>query len=1648
MQRTHRVKPGQPFPLGATWQARGTNFAIYSESANAVDLCLFDDEGVEARVPLRQRTEFVWHAFVEGVGPGQRYGYRVDGPWDPKRGLRFNPRCVLLDPYAKSLNGVEQWSKGAFSHDIGHPEQDLVRAAGDQRAAPLAVVADPSFEWGDDAPPNVPMRNSLVYEAHVKGLTARHPQVAPEHRGTYLGMASEPIVSHLRELGVTAIEILPVHGFVDDPVLLDRGLRNYWGTNSIAFFAPDVRYRAGRTVGSEVHQFKRMVKALHASGIEVILDVVYSHTAEGNHRGPTFSFKGIDNQTYYRLVPDEPRYYFDYSGTGNTFNVRHPQTLRLIMDSLRYWVEEMHVDGFRFDLAETLARSLHEVDRLSSFFTVIHQDPVLGRVKLIAEPWNVGAGGHQEGRFPVRWAERNGRYRDTIRATWRGDSSCASDLGYRLTGSSDLYEQDGRRPCASVNFVTAHDGFTLRDLVSYDRKHNEANGEDNRDGTDDNLSCNCGIEGETEDAGVRALRARQVRNFMATLLLSQGTPMILGGDEIGRTQHGNNNAYCQDNEISWLDWKLDEEKTALLEFVRKVSRLRREHPLLRRANFFGGREIRNLGLHDLVWLRHDGQPMTEADWSNPSTSSLGMLAAGSGLEANDEQGCAQSDDDLLLFLNACDTDVEFVLPALTERGRAIAWDIALDTNDDDASGQAEAGSTTRVARRSLKLFSRRALGLAGLQAAHGAPVSTYRLQLQPSFGFRAALGVLEFLDELGVGGVYSSPYFRAQRGSTHGYDVIDHSSLNAELGTEEDFRALTDAIRARSLQHIIDFVPNHVGIGSCENAWWLDVLENGPSSTYADWFDVEWEATTHKVLLPILGRQFGEEVEEGRLGIVREGGAFLVEYHGKRLPASLRSYAVIIERALAQFDPAASEPLDPELESILAAIRHLPPAWSTSGFDRTERQREKEIIKRRLSALCVTSPGDARALDAAARGTTENPERLERFLGEQNYRLSYWRVAAEEINYRRFFDINDLAAIRMEEPEVFAAAHARLFELVFEGRVTGIRLDHTDGLYDPYAYFQALQHGLSESLRRAGGEPDRPMYVLAEKILEPGESLPRAWPISGTTGYDFLGAANGLWVDRAGEVFLTRTCNELGISTDFAASLRQAKRDVMEGSFASEIQILADRLKRLAERKRHTRDFTRASLTRVIKETIAAFPVYRTYVRPDASREKHDADHIGKAISLARRECPMIENSTFDFLEDILLLRDRSALAVRFAMRFQQLTGPIMAKGAEDTALYRFVRLLSLNEVGSDPSRFGTSVDSFHGHNAAVLAEWPLSMTTTSTHDTKRSEDVRARMAVISELPEEWLAFVREVYERGARWVRQVDGMAAPSPADVYLFYQTVVGAFPFEGLPTHATRQSFTQRIGRYMNKAAHEAKVRTSWTNPNLAYDGAIDGFVRGVLGDQDMVVRIEAFAKRIASYGAANSLAQLSLRLASPGVPDIYQGCELWDLSLVDPDNRSPVDFALRHRLLSALRDRGGPSVALAQDLVGSFEDGRIKLHVTRISLRMRREAPALFLDAAYDPLDGGEHVVAFQRTWQGRRLLCIVPRLSAKQTRGARAWALGESWGEARIRISMPGKFRNVFTGERLEGTDLRLASVLGCFPVAWLLENKERDARAP
>lgn len=694
------IWPGQPYPLGATFDGNGTNVALFSEVADGVELCLFDAEGGEERVALTEVDAYVWHGYLPGVQPGQRYGYRVHGPWDPARGLRCNPSKLLLDPYAKATVGDIDWDQSLFGYAFGDPDsRNDDDSAGHMM---LGVVVNPFFEWEGDRRLAYPYTESVIYEAHVKGLTRLHPDVPEDQRGTYAGLAHPAVIDHLLRLGVTAIELMPVHQFVQDSTLLDKGLRNYWGYNTLGFFAPHAAYASRRpaavgeaVAGQQVQEFKQMVKTLHAAGIEVILDVVYNHTAEGNHLGPTLSFKGIDNPAYYRLVEEDPRYYMDYTGTGNSLNVRQPHSLQLIMDSLRYWVTEMHVDGFRFDLAATLAREFYDVDRLASFFELVQQDPVVSQVKLIAEPWDVGPGGYQVGGFPPLWTEWNGKFRDTVRDFWRGEPSLG-DFASRLSGSSDLYEHSGRRPFASINFVTAHDGFTLRDLVSYDEKHNEANGEDNNDGESHNRSWNHGVEGPTDDPAVLAERARSQRNLLVTLLLSQGVPMLLHGDEIGRTQQGNNNTYAQDNELSWVHW--DQADEPLLEFASALIRLRRTHPTFRRRRFFTGEAGAGDRLDDIVWLHLEGRPMADDDWQAPQTQAVGMYLNGQGIAGTDERGRPIVDDHFLLYFNA-DGEATATLPPEVY---AEAWDVVIDTGGpaDPPTGVA-AGSTITVAPRSV-----------------------------------------------------------------------------------------------------------------------------------------------------------------------------------------------------------------------------------------------------------------------------------------------------------------------------------------------------------------------------------------------------------------------------------------------------------------------------------------------------------------------------------------------------------------------------------------------------------------------------------------------------------------------------------------------------------------------------------------------------------------------------------------------------------------------------------------------------------------------------------------------------------------------------------------------------------------------------------
>ena len=702
--------PGNPYPQGANWDGAGVNFSLFSENATGVELCLYDDRDSNletSRIAITERTDNVWHIYLQGVKPGLRYGYRVHGPYDPNNGQRFNPAKLLVDPYAKSIDGFLQWDDALFGYTIGHPDEDLSRDDRDSAPfVPKSIVVDPYFDWRNDSLLHIPWHETIIYELHVKGFTMLHPEIPFDMRGTYAGLAHPASIEYLKKLGITSVELMPIHHSVADRHLLERGLTNYWGYNSLGFFAPDARFSAAGSAGDQVAEFKNMVRTLHSAGLEVILDVVYNHTAEGNHLGPTVCFRGVDNTAYYRVMEGQPRYYMDYTGCGNTLNMRHPRSLQLLMDSLRYWVTEMHVDGFRFDLAAALARELHEVDRLGAFFDIIHQDPTLSQVKLIAEPWDLGEGGYQVGNFPVLWSEWNGRYRDCVRDYWRGSDQGIAEFASRLTGSSDLYESGGRRPYASINFLTAHDGFTLNDMVSYNEKHNEANGEENRDGEPNNRSWNCGVEGPAGDnREVNVLRARQKRNFLATLFLSLGVPMLLAGDEFGRSQQGNNNAYCQDNEISWLDWeKVD---TKQLEFTREIIEFRKAHPVFCRRKWFQGKSIRGSDVNDLAWFRPDGEQMSDEDWGAGFAKSLGVFLNGDEIPEADSAGRRVLDQSFYLIFNAHWEPVEFVLPPEIW---GQSWTRVLDTRNGDAPAednwQRAASTKIEIESRSLVVMRR------------------------------------------------------------------------------------------------------------------------------------------------------------------------------------------------------------------------------------------------------------------------------------------------------------------------------------------------------------------------------------------------------------------------------------------------------------------------------------------------------------------------------------------------------------------------------------------------------------------------------------------------------------------------------------------------------------------------------------------------------------------------------------------------------------------------------------------------------------------------------------------------------------------------------------------------------------------------------
>lgn len=932
------------------------------------------------------------------------------------------------------------------------------------------------------------------------------------------------------------------------------------------------------------------------------------------------------------------------------------------------------------------------------------------------------------------------------------------------------------------------------------------------------------------------------------------------------------------------------------------------------------------------------------------------------------------------------------------------------------------------------------------------PSSTYRLQLWREFGFSAARRVLPYLARLGVSTVYLSPIWASTPGSTHGYDVTDHSVVNPELGGLAGLRRLSAQARELGLGLIVDFVPNHMGIQGGHNPYWEDVLRHGQASRYAHFFDISWQplkrALEGKVLLPVLGDQYGRVLERGELRLERAGGEFFVHYWERRLPLSPRSLALILERVAALLPARAGDLTHGELASIARSVVNLPrsTADALTEADRLGRAQEVEVMTRRLDALAQSSGAVRAGLDAAVAAMNADPALLDALVAEQNYRLASWKVAAEEINYRRFFDINDLAALRMEDPRVFNWAHATLFDLLREGLVQGVRLDHTDGLYDPAGYFQALQSGaaLALGLDDTPGDTNLPVYVVAEKILEPGEQLPDGWAIHGTTGYDFLAQLNGVFVETAHEEELTSIYRRFtGDRLSYSEHLYQGKHLIQRVSLPGEVNVLAQHLERLAESDRHSRDFTLSTLRQAILEVIASFPVYRTYVRASGEREAGDNAKVARAVRDARahnlREGNPLDPSVFDYLHAVLTLdtpdeTTRAAYA-DFALKFQQLTGPVTAKGAEDTAFYRYARLLSLNEVGSDPAQFGTPLRTFHAAARERAERWPQAMLSGSTHDTKRGEDTRARIHVLSEIPQGWWAFLHRHSPLMLSLSRELDVGRAPSPLAKYTLLQNALGAYPL-----HGALDDFTERLSAYLLKAAREAKLRTSWAAPIPEYEDALDAFVRGLFGNSEFMADLRALHERISPYGAQNSLSFTLARLTAPGVPDTYQGSEGWNQSLVDPDNRRPVDFPALSRTVARLERRH--DLAAARALLKRYQTGEVKTLVTWAALQARRQHPDLFRYGHYRPIEAGKYLLAFAREWEGQVAVTVAPRLTLTLTRERTPWALGEVWGSRTLRLPASGTYRHALTGERfrVRGENIPLAKVLEDFPVALLIRE--------
>ena len=1162
----------------------------------------------------------------------------------------------------------------------------------------------------------------------------------------YAALAHPAMIEHYQRIGITAVELMPVHQFVHDNTLLDKGLRNYWGYNTIGFFAPHNGYSATGQLGQQVQEFKGMVRSLHDAGIEVILDVVYNHTAEGNHLGPTLSFKGIDNDAYYRLVDDDRQYYMDYTGTGNSLNVRHPHSLQLIMDSLRYWVLEMHVDGFRFDLASALAREFYDVDKLSTFFELVQQDPTISQVKLIAEPWDIGPGGYQVGNFPPQWTEWNGKYRDTVRDFWRGESATLGEFASRLTGSADLYEHDGRRPVASINFVTAHDGFTLADLVSYNEKHNDANGESNNDGESHNRSWNGGVEGPTDDPAIQTLRARQQRNFLATLLLSQGVPMVLHGDELGRTQHGNNNTYAQDSELSWVHW--DAADTPLTEFVSAIARLRSQHPTFRRARFFDGRPVRRgegEALPDIVWLTPAGDEMVPDDWGSGFGRAIGVFLNGQGIRERDARGEQITDLSFILYFNAHDESVDFTVPS---EEYSAQWETVVDTAGAGAdsapvkAGEIDLGDR-QVARgppglhgagRGTRPLRRRVAGVPG-RSEHTdprrdpvegrlmrIPKSTYRLQIREEFDLTAAAAVADYIHQLGADWMYFSPILKAERGSEHGYDVIDHSIVDPTRGGAEGLDAAAKAARELGLGLLVDIVPNHVGVATpMESVWWRDLLTHGRASRYAEAFDVDWEFGGGKIRIPVLGDENEPElsVADGEL-----------RYQRPPLPARARlGRRRRLARRGARPTALRADQLAPRRRRV-----ELPPVLRGQHAGRHPGRAPVGVrrVARRDRAL---DPGRHRRRPAGrSPGRFGRPRRVPR------------RTRGRDGRYVR---------PRREDPRRRRAAPD----------VVGRGGDHR--------------------LRRA--RRHRPGARRSERPA---------------------GAQRARHAARDGAT-----------AVSWAQLIHDTKREIADGILRAEVLRLERDVARIgatARRRRTVGDLAGRRRHRRAARLLPGLPL----VPPARARAPRTTRRARPRPT--GRNC----RSTIDALVAVLADADHPA-----SIRFQQTSGMVMAKGVEDTAFYRYSRLGSLTEVGADPAEFSIDVDEFHRRQQLRQATLPTSLTTLSTHDTKRGEDVRARISVLAEVPLEW--------------ERTLTGLREAVPIDdgplEHLLWEAIIGAWP-------ASRE----RLHAYAEKAAREAGTSTSWSEPAEDFERRMHDLVDSAFDDPHVGELIEGLLATIAVPG----------------------------------------------------------------------------------------------------------------------------------------------------------------------------------------------------